>query len=256
MKKGSSAFVLPAEQTTPRAKSELNMEGINPEDVADALQSKTDKRKLWEAIYLEVHKMSIFNEDEFKEGIASELNLFELPPTQTSVSYAYYNEIRPMSMSSSEEPFEFRIRGQNSLDYLENSQLYVKLKVEKANGPDLTAEKVAPANLFLQSLYSSTEVSLQNKASITCNNPYRAYIPTLLIYGQDALSSQIESQGWILDDADYPEVTDPSGSKNEFFEKAKWIATSKSLDLQGTIFYDLFSLKRYLLNQLDVKVKL
>ena len=37
--------VLAAEQTTARAKSELKREGINPEAVVDALQSKTDKRK-------------------------------------------------------------------------------------------------------------------------------------------------------------------------------------------------------------------
>ena len=128
----------------------------------------------------------MFNEDEFKEDAVSEFNLFELPPTQTSVSDAYHDEIRPMSQSSSDGPFELRISGQNSKDSLDlkNCQLYVKLKVEKADGTDLTAEKGGSASLFLQSLFLSTEVSSQNKASITCNyNPYRAYIPTLLYYG-------------------------------------------------------------------------
>lgn len=201
----------------------------------------------------------MFNENEFKEGIVSELNLFELPPTQTSVSDTYYDEIRRMSQASSEGPFEFRISGQNSMDYLDlkNSQLYVKLKVSKTDGTALTGEKVGPANLFLQSLFSSTEVTLQNKASVTCNyNPYRAYIQTLLNYGRDALSSQIKTQGWFQDDADSPGVTDPSGTNNGLFERAKWIATSKTFDLQGPIFHDLFSLERYLLNQVDVKVKL
>ena len=51
-------------------------------------------------------------------------------------------------------------------------------------------------------------------------------------------------------------VTDPSGTNKGSFERAKWIVTSKSLDLYGPIFHDLFSLERYLLNQVDVKVKL
>ena len=59
-----------------------------------------------------------------------------------------------------------------------------------------------------------------------------------------------------MDDADSPGVTDPSQTNNGLFERAKWIATSKSLNLQGPIFHDLFSLERYLLNQVDVKVKL
>lgn len=181
--------------------------------------------------------MSVFNEDKFKEGIVSELNLFELPPNQTSVSDAYYDEIRPMSQSSSEGQFEFRISGQNSMDYLDlmNSQLYVKLKVSKIDGTSLAGEKVGPANLFLQSLFSSTEVSLQNKASITCNyNPYRAYIHTLLNYGEDAFSSQVQSQGWIMDDSDSPGVSDPAGSNNGLFMRARWIVTSGTLDLSFT----------------------
>ena len=57
------------------------------------------------------------------------------------------------------------------MDYLDlkNSQIYVRLKVTKADGTALTAEKVGPANMFLQALFSATEVTLQNKASITCN---------------------------------------------------------------------------------------
>ena len=58
-----------------------------------------------------------------------------------------------------------------------------------------------------------------------------------------------------MDDHDSPGVTDPSGSNNGLFERAKWIATSKTLDLQGPIFHDLFSMDRYLLNQVDVKLK-
>ena len=107
------------------------------------------------------------------------------------------------------------------------------------------------------SLFSATEVTLQNKASISNNyNPYRAYIHTLLHYGQDALVSQVQTQGWTMDDADSPGVTDPTGSNNGVFERSKWISTSKTLDIQGPIFHDLFSMERYLLNQVDVKLKI
>ena len=63
--------------------------------------------------------MSVFNEQEFKEGLVSELTLFDLPGTQTSVSDVYYEEIRPLSQVTSEGLFEFRISGQNSMDYLD-----------------------------------------------------------------------------------------------------------------------------------------
>ena len=75
--------------------------------------------------------MSIFNEEEFKEGLVSELELFDLPGTQTSVNEVYNEEIRPLSAISGDGPYEFRINAQHSTDYLDlnNCQLYVRLKV-------------------------------------------------------------------------------------------------------------------------------
>lgn len=204
--------------------------------------------------------MSILNREEFKEGMPSELSLFELPPTQTAVSDIYFHEIRPLSQLSGDGPIEFRISGQNSLDYLDlaGSQLYVKLKVKKGNGSKIVStDKVRPVNLFLQALFSTTEVTLQNKAIITSNyNPYRAMFETLLNFGQDAKSSQLLSQLFIKDDSDHPEDTDPGGNNNGLFLRAKYISLSKYLDLQGPIFHDLFSMSRYLMNQVDVKLKL
>ena len=206
--------------------------------------------------------MSMFNEEEFEEGLVSELDLFDLPGTQTSVNEIYYEEIRPLSAISGDGPYEFCINGQNSTDYLDmkNSQLYVRLKVQKADGSNLgvkTVDKVGPANLFLQSLFSASEVTLQSKATFSNNyNPYRAYIPTLLNMGQNALKSQTTTQGWIMDDWDHPGDSDPNGNNNGLFDRAVWTVNSKTLDLQGPIFHDLFSMERYLLNQVDVKLKM
>ena len=96
--------------------------------------------------------MSYFNEEEFREGLVSELVLLDLPATQTSVSDAYYEEIRPLSQVSSEGPFEFKISGQNSIDYLDlkNSQIHLKVRVVKGDGSALTAEKVGPAIFFFK----------------------------------------------------------------------------------------------------------
>ena len=206
--------------------------------------------------------MSVFNEEEFKDGLVSELSLFELPSTQTSVTDVYYDEIRPLSQTSSDGPFEFRISGQNSMDYLDlkNSQIYVRLNVTKADGTALTDvknEKVGPTNMFLQSLFSTTEVTLQNKMTITCNyNPYRAYMSTILGYGQESVSSQLDTQMFVMDSEKYAGVTDPNGSNTGLFLRAGRIALSSEVDLQGNIFHDLFSMERYLINQVDVKVKL
>lgn len=203
--------------------------------------------------------MSYFTQDGFTEGVPDELLLFDLPPTQVAVNDVYYQEIRPLSQVSYDTPIEFQISGQNSMDYLDlrGTQLCVKVKITNSDGSDLVSKKVGPVNLFLQALFSGTEVTLQNKAVISSTyNPYIAMIQTLLNHGQDATSSQLSSQLFIKDDNDHPEDCSAEGANNGLFLRAKYISESKTLDLQGPIYHSLFTINRYLLNQVDVKLKL
>ena len=204
--------------------------------------------------------MSVLSREGFHEGIPAELTLFDLPPTLTALQDAYFAEIRPLSQISNDVPLEFRIAASNTLDYLDlsGSQLYVKLKVTKSDGTDLdSSSKVGPVNLFLQSLFSTVEVTLQNKVTLTCtNNPYRPMIQTLLNYGYDADTSQLTTQLFIKDDTDSMNDCDTAGGNDALVDRATYIASSKILDLQGGIFHNFFQMKRYLLNQVDVKVKL
>ena len=62
----------------------------------------------------------------------------------------FFGKIQPLSQVSGESPFEFKISGQNSAILLDlrNSQIYVRLKVTKADGTALTTtDKVGPANV-------------------------------------------------------------------------------------------------------------
>ena len=181
--------------------------------------------------------MSVLNNQSFHEGIPSELTLFDLPPTQTAVQDAYFAEIRPLSQISNDVPLEFRIATSNTLDYLDlrGSQLYVKLKVTKSDGSNLDgSSKVGPVNLFLQSIFSTVEVTLQNKVTLTCtSNPYRSMIQTLLNYGEDAENSQLTTQLFRKDTSVAIDDCDTAGSNDGLVERTTYIALSKFLDLQG-----------------------
>lgn len=99
--------------------------------------------------------------------------------------------------------------------------MYVKLKVTKSDGSDLAdKEKIGPVNMFLQALFSITEVTLQNKVTIMCNyNPYRAIVDAMMNYGGDAKKSQLMSQLYLPDDADSPEVCDPASTKMVYMKE-------------------------------------
>ena len=150
--------------------------------------------------------MSVVNVESFHEGLPAQLSLFDLPPTQVAVSDTYYQEIRPVSQIANDAPLEFHIAANNNLDYLglSSSQIYVKLKITKADGRAIvSSDKVGQVNLFLHSLFSTVEITLQNKVIFSCPNyPYRAMIQTLLNYGEDADFSQLLAALFVKDDND------------------------------------------------------
>ena len=67
--------------------------------------------------------------------------------------------------------------------------LYVKAKITWANGDNLANDSpIGPSNLFLHSLFSQVDVSLNGTLITASTNtyPYRAMMKTLLSYGEDA----------------------------------------------------------------------
>ena len=63
--------------------------------------------------------MSIYNKEQFTEGIPSQFSLFYLAPFQTAVSDKHNEKIGPLSQLSGDGPIEFRVSGSNSLSYLD-----------------------------------------------------------------------------------------------------------------------------------------
>jgi hypothetical protein len=68
------------------------------------------------------------------ECTKSELDLFVVPPTQTSIESGVFVEYNPIATISQGNPIEFSITGAGQ-DYIDlsNSQLYVRAQIVKAN---------------------------------------------------------------------------------------------------------------------------
>ena len=96
------------------------------------------------------------------------------------VGLALWTFIHFIANISDGGPIEFVISGSGE-DYvdLSQTQLYIKAKVVKADGTNLTDDSsVGPVNLFLQSLFSQIDVTL-NERLISASTPtyhYRAMI--------------------------------------------------------------------------------
>ncbi|XP_041362090.1 uncharacterized protein F54H12.2-like [Gigantopelta aegis] len=208
--------------------------------------------------------MSLLTDKDFVEGLPSALDLFSMPPYQTSVFQHYYVDVRPVSQITDSSPVEFQISNSGS-DYvdLKRSRLHVKLKVSHSDGTVLGKdEHVAPVNLFMQALWSQVAVYLQGQLVSSANNhyPYKAYIQTLLNYGEDAKKSQLQSQLFYKDTAETQadiESTDPiTGINSGLSDRGTFIADSKTVTMEGPLCEDIFNIGRYLVNGVDITVKL
>ena len=77
-----------------------------------------------------------------------------------------------------------------------NGKLGPSTSTAQNTGVDLTDDAaVGPRNLFLHSMFSQVDVSLNGTLITPSTNtyPYRAMIETLLSYGEDAKKSQLSS---------------------------------------------------------------
>ncbi|XP_066566331.1 uncharacterized protein F54H12.2-like [Amia ocellicauda] len=75
------------------------------------------------------------------ECTKSELDLFQLAPTQTSFEKSIYVEVLPLTALSDNAPLEFYITG-NGEDYLDlnNTVIYLTCKITKHDGTDLALD--------------------------------------------------------------------------------------------------------------------
>ncbi|XP_021376987.1 uncharacterized protein F54H12.2-like [Mizuhopecten yessoensis] len=193
------------------------------------------------------------------ECAKSELDLFDVPPTQTSVEDGYWQQIGTVTSVNDGGPYTFKISGSGE-DYLDlgNTNLFVKVKlVKKDDGAALAADSnVAPTNLFLHSLFNNVSVSLNERLVSPPDNayPYRAYIETLLSYGPAAKDSQLTGSMWYKDTAGQ---MDTQGDENlGYVARKAMTARSRTVDLMGKIHADVFAQERYLVNNVDVEINM
>ena len=191
----------------------------------------------------------------------SELELFTVPPTNISMEKGIYHEGLPIASLTPGNPIEFNITSSEEYIDVGRTVLYVKAKIVKQDKSNIAAEaKIGPVNLWLHSLFSQVDVKLNGKLITPSVNtyPYRAYLETLLSYCSDAKESQLTSELWYRD-VDNMNVIDPHDTdiKNKGFQtRGALTAESKSVEMIGRLHCDIFQQDRYLLNGMDLNVKL
>ncbi|CAH3044872.1 unnamed protein product [Porites lobata] len=205
-----------------------------------------------------------FVHHESQECTKSELDLFTIPATQTSITKGQWIEYHPISNITDSGPIEFCVSGTGD-EYLDlaRTQLFVKAKITKANGTAIDADtQVGPVNLFLHSLFPQVDVSLNERLISPSTNtyPYRAMIETLLNYGEEAKTSQFSMAMFYKDTPGKMDVANPVAADDAANKglKVRYDFTKEShiVDMMGPIHSDIFFQDRLMLNGVNLRIKL
>ena len=185
----------------------------------------------------------------------SELGLFDPRPVQTSMERAAYVDIHPLTNPSGGGPIEFFVP--SSLDeYIDvnDIMLYLRGKVKKEEKSALTtSEEIALTNIPLASLFSDVSVVINDRQVEGGNHlyPYKTYMSYLLRFNKEAVDTHVRGTGFYKDEYGKMEDFDQKGFK----ARKAIIADSKTFELCGPLTIDIFQQNRYLLPNVDMRLK-
>ena len=117
----------------------------------------------------------------------SEINIFSLPPTQTSIDSSLFIHYNPVSALSQNAPVEFVVVD-NEEEYIDLAHKMLLVRVQITPNKADNNVKVAPVNNFLHSLFNQIDVFFNHKQVSQHNNsyPYRDYLEQLFNFRSDA----------------------------------------------------------------------
>lgn len=191
-------------------------------------------------------------------GTKSELDLFNIPPTQVAVVRNQWKEIQAANAIDSEGPYEFHIAPNPQMLQLSKNYLYMELRVLKEDGTQAdeivnNVVKVSLINMIGSTFVKQVKLSINGSEIFDSGDKYayRAMMETELCHGKDAKSSQLQAALYFADT--YNKIDDATN------EAIKWRAllcdNSKWVQVMAPIHADLFSTNRYMLSHTDIRMQ-
>ena len=179
----------------------------------------------------------------------SELDLFYVPPTQTSIEEGISDDIQPHSSFNTSDVIRFDIVGDSShFLNLAETELhivgYIKQKESELGIEPKT--KLGPVNNFLHSLFSQINISINNQNVENTNSAYsfRSYLENLISFNRIEKTSSLAGDIFYKDEAGKFDnfTVEPTTTLNSlvtknlynrgFFERHELTTSQKTIQLQ------------------------
>ena len=191
----------------------------------------------------------------------TELEFFEQRAVQTVLDQSQWVDIHPLnSVTQGTAPIEFSINSTTD-DYLDlnDTMLYLRCYVAKADGTKFVEadnQTTALINNGLHSLFSDIKLSLGNTQIEGGDHMYgyKAYLSNLLLFSTATKSTQLVAGGFIKDTAG--QFSTVGNANKGYASRLKMAKNSKVMELCGPLWLDFMTQGKYLINQVDVHLKL
>ncbi|XP_069092726.1 uncharacterized protein F54H12.2-like [Pleurodeles waltl] len=179
------------------------------------------------------------------ECTKSELDLFSLKPTQTSIENSFFMEVSPLATLTPLPPIEiFVLRSTDMYLELNNTLLHIVCKITKANGTNIEDDaKVAPISYPVATMFNQVDINLGDRLVTQSDNmySYRSYIESILNYNRKAGDTQLSVELFYKDTHLHFEDTALDSGNNGFKKQpasppagdslTSWVAYIKGIKL-------------------------
>ena len=209
--------------------------------------------------------------DEYScDCLKSELDLFEVPPTNTSIGDCKFIQFYPITSTTIGGPIEFVIKTSNDV-YLDLSStlLYTKSRILLRGGSEITESLttdnryVAPINYWGCTQFKDIQVYINGRLVSNNDNlsAYRSYLETLLTYSEQSKNDQLACSLFYKDNGDNLDwidenIADPEKTKNDGltirYEKTK---NSKTFETFGRIHSEMFTQNKLFPGGNEIRIK-
>lgn len=215
------------------------------------------------------------------ECLKSELELFQVPPTQVAIDKSYYVKYHSLTSLEKGGPIEFRINAGEDV-YIDPSNiiLYTKNRILDHNSKEIPklvrnaadnadidniANTAYPVNYFHATRFKNVEIHLNNQLISSNDNLYafRSYLEFLLSYSQEVKITQGYMSQYYKDTTDIDNNFEGIGEKATINNKTNYGArrvwelanNSQPFETLGRIHADLLNQGKLLPGNCILKIK-
>ena len=194
------------------------------------------------------------------EVVPPVLNLFQIPPKHCGIQNVQWIDYMPVSQVNTDAPIEYNITGSGSaFTDLKRTYLHLRARITKNGVPLKPEDMVGPVNLWLHSLFTQCDVTLQQKMIYNSGRfyAYKSYIETLLNckVNQD---NTLQSEMYYKDGAGYmdSDLKDVDKLNIGLLRRSLRVKNGYWVDMMGPLHADLCQIDRLILNGVDIGIKL